>query len=569
MAEYDQAARNLAWADALAEGLAAGGVSHAIISPGSRSTPLTLALVRAPAVRVEALPDERCAAFRALGIARATGRPAVVVATSGSAGAHWYPAVLEAEADGIPLICITADRPPELQATGANQVTNQTALFGEHVREFVSLPPPDSLADDTLALTVGLRAAERSLWPAPGPIHINAAFREPLVATHSLPEPPARPAAAANRQRPSITPDPVAIDALAALVAGRPGLIICGRGVRDSRFPDAVAHLARTLDAPLLADPLSGLRWGGHDRGRVLCAYDLSLRSPETAKRPGPAWVLQFGAAPVSAAVSRYLDLHDAELVTVAEGGAWQDPGRRSRRRILGDPTAVAQSLGALKPEPGPGEWWSVWEAAEAAATGLCNTPALRPPEADVVAALESVLPDGAPLFIGNSLPIRMLDIFSRGRAAAIAIYGNRGLSGIDGNVSTALGIAAGAGRRVTALIGDLTLYHDMNGLLAARDTPASFVVLDNGGGGIFDLLPQSRLSSFENYWLTPTGLDLRRVAQLYGLDYAKIPASDLGAALQRADSGSAIIHVPVERELSTQRLSALWRAAGEPGSQI
>lgn len=569
MAEHDRATRNLVWADALAAGLATAGVRHAIVSPGSRSTPLTLALDRAAAIRLEALPDERCAAFRALGIARATGRPVVVVATSGSAGAHWYPAVLEAEADGVPLICITADRPPELQATGANQVTNQTALFGEHVRDFVSLPPPDALADDVLALTAGSRAAERSLWPAPGPVHINAAFREPLVAPDSLPEPPARPAADASLQRPTVAPDPVAIQALASLVAGRPGLIVCGRGVRDPRFADAVAGLADALDAPLLADPLSGLRWGGHNRDRVLCTYDLILRSPDSTNRPAPDWVLQFGASPVSAAVSRYLDRNDVELVTVAEGGAWQDPGRHSRRRILGDPTAVAESLAALTPQPCPGEWWPAWEAAEAAAANLAATPELRPPEADVVAALESELPDDAPLFIGNSLPIRLLDIFSRGRSPGIGIYGNRGLSGIDGNVSTALGIAAGAGRRVTALIGDLTLYHDMNGLLAARDTPATFVVLDNGGGGIFDLLPQSRLNSFEAHWLTPTGLDLHRVAQLYDLSYDRIPACEIGAALLHAGSGSAIIHVPVERELSTQRLKALWRAAGEPGSRI
>ncbi len=557
MAEGDVAARNLAWADALVAGLVAGGVVHAVVAPGSRSTPLALALERHPSIDLTVQPDERCAAFFALGLGRHEHRPALFVCTSGSAVANGFPALLESEADGIPLIVVSADRPAELQQTGANQTMDQTGLFGGHVRLAAALPAPGPAGDLALPRTAGQRAAEAARWPLPGPVHLNVAFREPLVPDALPPVPEAAPG---GLERPRVEPDPSAVAALSRLVGGGPGLIVCGRGRHGPTFPGAVAALARRLGAPILADPLSGLRWGGHDRSGVLTAYDLFLRG----RAAHPAWVLQFGATPVSAALDRFLAGSGATRILVATGGDWQDPSRTATTRVLADAAALAEALAGQAPAPTDPGWLAGWIRAETRAVELAADPALRPPEADVIGALEATLAPGAPLFVGNSLPVRALDAFARGRGAPLAVHGNRGLSGIDGNVSTALGVGRAAGARPTALIGDLTLYHDMNGLLAARGVPADLVVLDNGGGGIFGLLPQARLPAFERLWLTPTGLDLARVAPLYDLDYVALAGpADLAAAL--ADGERArLLHLRLDRADSTRRFERLFAAARE-----
>jgi 2-succinyl-5-enolpyruvyl-6-hydroxy-3-cyclohexene-1-carboxylate synthase len=564
LAEPSVAADNLAWADALIAGLAAGGVTHAVLAPGSRSTPLALALDRQPAIDLTVLPDERCAAFFALGLSRDSGRPALFVCTSGTAAAHAFPAVLEAASDGVPLIVVSADRPAELQHTGANQTTDQTDLFGRHVRLAVTLPAPEPDADANVPRSTGHRAAEAACWPLPGPVHLNVALREPLVPTTGSAAP--APVVDNGYQCPVCQPDTRAVESLAAIIDGRPGLIVCGRGPRSRRWPGAVARLARCLGAPILADPLSGLRWGPHDRERVLTAFDLFLRAPA---RPAarPDWVLQFGATPVSSALQRYLAKCGARRFLVGTGGDWQDPSRSAANRLLADEVPLAEALVSLAPAAADGDWGEAWFEVESRGADLAAEPGLRPPEADIVTALESTLSPGALLFVGNSLPIRAVDLFARGHDEPLSIHGNRGLSGIDGNVSTALGLGYASGRRPVALLGDLTLYHDMNGLLATRDCPADIVLLDNGGGGIFGLLPQSGQPAFERLWLTPTDLDPARIAALYGLDYQRLATGDgLAAALAEGpadESSSRLFHIPIDRAVSTRRFTDLWRAAG------
>ena len=262
---------NLAWADALLAGLASAGVRHAVISPGSRSTLLALAVHRRQEISVTVIPDERSAAFFAVGLGRQSGRPAVVIGTSGSAPANWLPAAVEAAADAVPLIMISADRPPELHGVGANQTIEQRGLFSSHVRACFELPAP-AMAEKELTLprSLGVHAAHRAVWPEPGPVHVNAAFREPLVPTAealALPpqsEPPAR------LRPPVLTPEPDMLDQLAANIAGKNVLIVAGRMRPDTMFAAAVAGLAARLDCPILADPLSGLRWGPHDRSRAV-----------------------------------------------------------------------------------------------------------------------------------------------------------------------------------------------------------------------------------------------------------------------------------------------------------
>jgi 2-succinyl-5-enolpyruvyl-6-hydroxy-3-cyclohexene-1-carboxylate synthase len=277
--------------------------------------------------------------------------------------------------------------------------------------------------------------------------------------------------------------------------------------------------------------------------------------------------VLQFGATPVSAVLQRYLANCGARRFLVGTGGDWQDPTRGATNRLLADAVPLAEALVSLAPAAADGDWGEAWVEAESRGAMLAATPELRPPEADIVTALESALSSDALLFVGNSLPIRAIDQFARGHDEPLVIQGNRGLSGIDGNVSTALGLGHASGRRPVALLGDLTLYHDMNGLLATRDSPADIVLLNNGGGGIFGLLPQSGLPAFERLWLTPTHLDPARIAALYGLDYRQPETGDaLAAALAEGpadDRTSRLFHVPIDRDVSTRRFTDLWRAAG------
>jgi len=515
---------------------------------------------------VTVIPDERSAGFFALGLGRQSGYPAVLIGTSGSAPANWLPAAVEAAADAVPLIMISADRPPELHGIGANQTIEQRGLFSSHVRASFELPAP-AAEESALAFprSLGVQAAHRAGWPEPGPVHVNAAFREPLVPTAETLAAPPQSGPSARLRPPVLTPDPDALDELAADIAGKNVLIVVGRMRPDPMFAAAAAGLAARLDCPILADPLTGLRWGPHDRSRICTGYELFLHDADDAQVLAPDAVLQFGGTPTSASLQRFLNQPGRRHWLVAPFGPWADPGRRAARRIYADPVRVAMDLGLGPAPPNDGTWMTRWKQADRRIAGLCEDPALVPAERGLIGALEAILPEEGQLFIGNSMAIRAFDMFASGRSSSLTVFGNRGASGIDGNVSTALGIAAAASGPTTALIGDLTLYHDMNGLLAARDRDITFVVINNSGGGIFDLLPQRGLPDFERLWLTPTGLDLSRVAALYGLRHR---TSGSGAELKQhlaeacAATGPDLVEVRIDRGHSTDRFQALWAAA-------
>lgn len=561
------AALNLAWADALIAAITGAGIRHAVVSPGSRSTPLVLAALRRSELSITVIPDERSAGFFALGLARRSGFPAVLMGTSGSAPANWLPAVVEASADGVPMILVSADRPPELQGVGANQTIDQQTLFGSHLRARFELDAPsERTGQDTFPRSVGVQAAHRCCWPDPGPVHVNASFREPLVPPGDALDAPPPATMAAPLRRPLVRATPEAVDELAAALAEKKVAIVAGRMTPDAAFPSAVARLAARLEAPVLADPLSGLRWGGHDRSRVCTAYDLFLRSEPRHREMAPDVILQFGGAPTGVGLQRLLQKGDHDHWLVAPFGPWPDPSRRARQRIYADPAALADALSDQLPPTDSTDWMGLWSHADAGGDRLCEAPSRDPAERSIVAALESVLPDGAALFVGNSIAIRAMDAFARGRASPLAVFGNRGASGIDGNVSTALGIAAAAAGPCVALIGDLAFYHDMNGLLPARERDITFVVVNNGGGAIFDLLPQRDLPDFGRLWLTPTGLDLSKVAALYGLrHHATDPGPEFTGRLREACAtpGADLIEVRVDRSRNTERFLALWEAAG------
>ncbi len=556
----DIGGRNLKAAAALWRGLTEGGVRRAVLSPGSRSSPLALSAHLCPWLETRMLPDERSAAFFALGEARAEARPVAVVATSGTGPANWYPAVIEASMDQVPLVLVSADRPPELLHTGANQTIDQDHLFGSYPRDFLQLPAPER-DEEWLYLSTGRRAADRSLWPDPGPVHVNFAFREPLLPRANMDgiEWPAP--AAGDPQRPRVSPDPAAILELVSRLADGPGAIVCGRSHYPAGFAPAISALADRLGCPVIADPLSNLRWGCHDRERLVTAADIFLR--RAAGGPQPAWILQFGAVPTSQAVQDWVETGADSLVLVTSDGDRPDPCRRSSLAIHGDPESVVTALLDRELGMADGDWWARWLELDAAARDLVMDPALRPPEADVIDALEAALAPGTALFVGSSMPIRSMDAFARGRSDPLIALGNRGASGIDGCVSTFAGLANC--RPSVGLLGDLALYHDMNGLLAARDIPGKLVVIDNGGGGIFGLLPYRDHADFERLWRTPTGLDCGQIAALYGLAHRMAaPGADLAATLAEPNSAGkmCLVEVPVDAEQSWDRHRALWNAA-------
>jgi 2-succinyl-5-enolpyruvyl-6-hydroxy-3-cyclohexene-1-carboxylate synthase len=558
---------NLHWAFALLDGLVAGGLRCVVISPGSRSTPLALACRAHPAVRTWVQVDERSAGFFALGLALADRAPVGLVCTSGTAPAHWYPAVIEASQAGVPLVLLSADRPPELQDCGANQTIDQTRLFGTHTRAFHALGTADASERGLdYAYATGRKAACRARHPLPGPVHINVPLREPLVPSGKMPELVPRPA---PNPPPSTAPvpEPKQVERLARAISGRPGLIVCGRGDYAPSFPAALTRLAAVLDCPVVADPLSPMRRGPHDRTRVLAAYDAYLRSESFAAAHRPEWILRFGAVPTSKALGTYLDRHRPDdLFLVDPAGRWLDPSHRATELSAADPKQLCEALTAAAPAKAGPNWLADFLRAEELVHTLKSAPdhAGLPDEAEIIEALTEHLPDGAILFSGNSMAIRDLDTYLTTGAAHLRVVANRGASGIDGNVSTLLGLASASGGPVVGIMGDLAFYHDMNGLLAARGIDTTLIVLNNGGGAIFGYLPQAGLEHFESDWLTPTGLDFEHAAQLYGLRFTRVShQGEFAPALDKAlaHQGPDLIEVMIERNDSLARHRAYWAA--------
>ncbi len=544
-----------AWAARLVNGLAMAGVRRVVLSPGSRSTPLALAALRQPALQSHVVVDERSAAFFALGLAKALAAPVGVVATSGSAIANWFPAVVEADMARVPLLLLSADRPPELHDCGANQTTDQIRLFGHHVRAFHQLPPPDN-HPDWLTRLAALCIAE-SVGPLPGPVQINVPLREPLVPSSdrlptSGPNPPKRLAA-------TLQPDRESIDILLRLIASGPGAIVCGPDNLGSAFRFEVGELSRRLRVPLFADILSSLRFD-RDVG------DAALAFPDQVSRraPTPAWILRFGGMPVSRAIAQWMDrCRRSEQIVVSAHPRVADPDGTATHVIHADPAALCASLAG---EPAPPTWRDEFlrldgEAASDA-EAICENG--RAFEGAVLRSVLHALPDATPVFVGNSLAVRFAEWFAGRGSRTLRIFGNRGASGIDGNLSTAFGISAALGGRVLAVVGDLAFLHDLNALALVRHGSLVVLLLDNGGGAIFDHLPQAALPEYEQAWLTPQAMEPAAAAQAFGLDCCRVEcaASAASAVVSGlSTSRSRIVHVPIDRAHSLAQVRAFHSA--------
>ncbi len=550
------AERNLAWADAIIAGLVAEGVAHAVISPGSRSTPLVLAATRRHELTTHVLLDERSAAFFALGLAKESQEPVAVIATSGSAPANWFPAVIEASRAGIPLILLSADRPPEYIGSAVNQTIDQNRLFGAHVRAFHAFPPPDKSLGDLHAVLVRLVNAAR--WPTPGPVHLNLPFREPLV-PESFPSPPLLPCSVRSA-KPKLSVD---IADLVKLLSSGSGVIVCGARDEGPKFSLAVRLLAKKLGAPILADPFSNLRFDSGEN--VFARSDAFLRNSVFVESHRPSWLLNFGGPPISKNLLALMNqTAPGGLVMVDDRSDWPDALLRVDMRIHADPAWLVEALVEAQLASASASWLADFEQAETLAQPENSE---LPAEGVIIGEILSHLPENGLFFCGNSMPVRDLDSFSGTGSKRLCFTANRGVSGIDGNISTFLGQVRARSGKAVALLGDLTFQHDLNGLAAAKDIDAVIIVLANGGGGIFAYLPQVELEEFERGWLTPSHLDIGAAAKAYGLAHARITRiEDFSANLQSAlaAKGVSILEVAINRKKSVALHRAYWKKINE-----
>jgi len=574
---------NTALASAFAEELARSGLRLAVVSPGSRSTPLAVALWRQPEIEVAVIVDERSAGFFALGAAQASGEPVALLCTSGTALVNYHPAVVEADESGVPLVVLSADRPPELRGIGAGQTIDQIKSFGATVRWFCEVGTHE--ADDSGLLhyrSVACRAAAKARGEVrPGPVHLNLPWREPrapvpvegaVTATDPL-------ALEGRGKRPltavtkiDLEPSVFLLGEMAGHIGDAiSGVIIAGRQL-DPELREPLAHLARVSGFPILADPTSQLRCGPHDRSRVVAAYDLLLRDEHFARSVVPELVLRFGEMPTSKPLRAWLAASDANEIVVDPYGGWNEPANRAAAILRADPSECASGWAARleglegRERPLPDRWLEAENAAQAAldeAFGVdaaINEPALH-------RALGGVHQDGDLVYTSSSMPIRDQETFVAPSPADVHFLSNRGANGIDGLISSGIGAARASGRPTTIVTGDLGLLHDLGGLAALHEveTPVRIVVVDNAGGGIFHFLPQQAAmpeDEFEVLLGTPRGVDAAKAAALFDLPHRRLDSlGDLPGALA---AGTGLIEVKTNRGTNVEAHRELTRLVHE-----
>ncbi len=592
---------------AFVDELVRAGMRDVVVCPGSRSTPLALALRMHPGIRVRVLPDERAAGFFALGLARASRRATGVLVTSGTAAANLLPAAVEATLGRVPLVLLTADRPPELRDRGAPQAIDQVRIFGIHVKWAAELPLLDGAPETRrhVRSLAGRAVATACAGPA-GAVHLNIPFREPLVPDGDL-----RPHEAAVDEPTRPFTDvvtglrtlaaPAVADLAQRLVGARRGLIVAGPQ-DDPDLPAALARLADATGFPILADPLSGARCGPHDRSHVIARADLLCRPGPWRDAHLPDLVIRFGATPTSKPlVALVTDAAPDQIVVDGDGG-YREPALLPTTFVHADATdtataladALASGVGTRDPEAsgeaaapaGGNTWRDGWLAADRAADA-----ALRAWLAGVESRGETfegapfghlgdLLPDGAILWAGSSMPVRDLDAWLAAGDRAIRPLANRGANGIDGVVSSALGAAAAGVGHVALVVGDLSFLHDLNALAAAKrhGLSATIVLVDNDGGGIFSFLPQARTDDpraglpehYEELFGTPDGIDFGPIVEALGATYRPVGARGLRTALAESlvATGVSVLQLRTDRarnvELHAEAASAVAAALAE-----
>ena len=523
---------NRLWAYLIVEELLRCGIDFFCVAPGSRSTPLVAALAANEKGRSLIHFDERGTAFAALGYARATGRPAAWITTSGTAVANGLPAVVEAATDGVPMVLLTADRPPELRQTGANQTIDQPYIFGDYVRWRFDLPAPDPGIDPAMVLTTVDQAAYRAGRTPQGPVHLNLMFREPL-----LPDPGdepvlSRPSSWVQGDRPytRYAATKLAVDEMEihriweTLRPVQRGLVVAGR-LATRKQGEAVLRLADTLGWPLLPDIGSQVRLGSEG---LAAHYDALLAGDSFAGSHAPEAVVQVGGRALSKRLEQFLASSRPDpYVVVRENPFRLDPAHRVTHSFEANVLDFCSALAWAAAEDPPAmdsSWTAGWlEASEDVGRHLDADLSGEPNEPLVARVLSRNIPPDHGLVVASSMPVRDLDTYAAAGGAPVPVAANRGASGIDGTVATAAGFARGSGRPITLLIGDLALLHDLNSLAMLREVHVVVVVLNNDGGGIFSFLPiAGHEEFFEPYFGTPQGVGFEPAAKMFGLAYER-----------------------------------------------
>lgn len=556
---------------ALVDELARCGMRYAVTAPGSRNTPIVLSLARESRLETYSHIDERAAGFFALGAAKAAGRPVAVTCTSGTAGANLLPAVIEAHEASVPLIVLTADRPPELRDIGAGQTIDQLKLFGDAVKWFAELDLGEATPERLRWIrALACRAYFTARQGRPGPVHLNIPLREPLVLDGPLADEPAG-GGGRTDGRPWVTvaQTPAWRSASGTIAqVDRPvrAVIVAGELSDDGGAGPRLAELAAGAGLPLLADPLSGARRGP----AAVAGYDLILRDAATATALAPELVIRVGALPTSKPLRTWLaELPGARQVAYTPDTAWSDPSSVLAERTVGPIGALLDQLEAAA-LTAPSDWLARWQAADATVATAIEPELARSGMSEPVVArlLAARLPKAATLFIAASMPIRDVEEFATARDDGPRMLANRGANGIDGTVSAAFGVAAAQDDPVVLLIGDVALAHDLGGLLAARrtGTKLTIVLINNDGGGIFHFLPiASQTEIFEQHVATPPGLDFARAATLYGLEHTRpstLAALDLALTRSLRGERSTLIELRTDRVANRQLHAAVEAAA-------
>lgn len=591
--------------NALVDELARCGMEHACTSPGSRNAPIALCLANEPRLQCHTHIDERCAGFFALGLAKATRLPVAVACTSGTAAAELLPAAIEAREARVPLLLLTADRPAELREVGAGQAIDQIKIFGSAAKWFFEVETQGAgEASLRWMRTLACRAYWTALEGRPGVVHLNLPLHEPLVSDEPMPQDATgRPhgvpyvgrcgVAPGRARRAAGTSPGESMDRLGELVgAAHKGIVVAGReerGERSASFAEEAARFCVAAGWPLLADPMSGAR-----RGQAAIAhYDALLRDEAFLQRMRPDLVLRVGDLPVSKPLRSWLaSMPDVLQVAIDPEGAWQDPASVLCDSLSLDPAAALKELAGIVVEGSRAEeWLSRWRGEDQrAGEAIRATLGSELSEPAVAGELGVLLPATATLFVASSMPVREIETFWPVREDPPRVLCNRGANGIDGTVSSAFGAAAAGPGPVVLLIGDVALAHDIGGLLAAGRLGLSLtiVLIDNGGGGIFDFLPvastplgrqPARPASqpsaegagtqdlFTRHIATPTGLDFSAAAALYGLEHRRVEdVRSLRSALEQSlgTPGSRILEVRGEREANVRLHRRIWHAVSE-----
>jgi len=564
----------------LIDELARVGLNTCVISPGSRSTPLALLMAEHPELKTYVNVDERSAAFFALGAAKVSHLPAVLVCTSGSAAANYLPAVVEAAYSRVPLILLTADRPHELRDVGAPQAINQINMYSNYTRAFFEAAIPEESEEMVLyARNLIRRALAASLRPPAGPVQINIPLREPLIPDLDDPK-----LFAYGRSSHPVQIEPgryTLTDSVYTKLAEdlshfRKGIIVCG-AQSDGAFPEASIQLAERLRFPILADPLSKLRLSGRDTEWLIEGYDAFLKSEKALQVLKPEVILRLGAMPVSKPLLLALknQWRDARHIVVDGGGEWRDPAGVTTEMLYCDETIFCHEISKRVSEPSTDPLWNhIWKQVNQLTLSVLATVSdyEKMNEGRAIYELNELLPDGSQLFIANSMPIRDVDTFLHHRPKQVDLLCNRGANGIDGTISTALGASLN-GKPTLLVTGDLAFFHDLNGLAATllNELSLTVILLNNNGGGIFSFLPQAESESakkhFERLFLTSLHLPFEYAAKLYGAQYTRAVSweqyrTEVEKGLR--SKGIHIIEVESDRNENVSLHRALWRAVAQ-----